>query len=67
MPCRARRRGVERQRVGGDEELLGHLINAPGPGRIRTGPMSEAFQRRLDTVGLSALFTICPTLTAAPN
>ncbi|MFD8061950.1 hypothetical protein ACFXA0_24315 [Streptomyces cyaneofuscatus] len=52
----------------GDDELLGHLINAhQTSGLTLIGPISDAFQRRLDTVGLSTLFTIRPTLAAALN
>ncbi|MGW9302153.1 STAS domain-containing protein [Streptomyces cyaneofuscatus] len=52
----------------GDEELLGHLIYAhQTSGLTLIGPISDLFQRRLDTTGLATLLTIRPTLTAALN
>ncbi|MCT6781890.1 MULTISPECIES: STAS domain-containing protein [Streptomyces] len=50
----------------GDEELLGHLINARRTSGITlVGPLSDSFRRRLDTAGVSALFTIQPNVAAA--
>ncbi|MFB8384558.1 anti-sigma factor antagonist [Streptomyces rubiginosohelvolus] len=50
----------------GGEELLGHLINAHHEADLNIiGPISDNFQRRLDTTGASELFTIRPTLAAA--
>ncbi|MFJ8251273.1 STAS domain-containing protein [Streptomyces sp. NPDC094466] len=50
----------------GDEELLGHLIHAQRATEFAlVGPITPAFQRRLDTTGTTALFTIHPDLTTA--
>ncbi|MEU5372493.1 STAS domain-containing protein [Streptomyces sp. NPDC005951] len=52
----------------GDEELLGYLMTAhQTTGLTLVGPLSDSFQRRLHTTGLTALFTIHPTLDAALN
>ncbi|MEU6807922.1 anti-sigma factor antagonist [Streptomyces sp. NPDC046831] len=50
----------------GDDALLGLLINARRTGGLDlVGPLSPSFQRRVHTAGLSAWFTVHPTLTAA--
>ncbi|MFJ4675680.1 anti-sigma factor antagonist [Kitasatospora sp. NPDC088783] len=50
----------------GDENLLGLLIKARQAGGVElVGPLSPSFQRRLDTAGVTAWFTIHPTLSAA--
>ncbi|MEU5137408.1 anti-sigma factor antagonist [Streptomyces californicus] len=49
----------------GDEELLRHLLHAHRAGLTLIGPISDSFQRRLDTTGVTDLFTIRPTLDAA--
>ncbi|MFJ5890280.1 hypothetical protein [Streptomyces californicus] len=52
----------------GNAELLGHLMTAhQTTGLTLVGPLSDSFQRRLDTTGLTTLFTIHPTLDAALN
>ncbi|MFQ6144644.1 STAS domain-containing protein [Streptomyces seoulensis] len=52
----------------GDETLLGLLINARQDAGVElVGPLSPTFQRRLDTAGLTAWFTIHPTLSTALN
>ncbi|MFD3973223.1 hypothetical protein [Streptomyces cyaneofuscatus] len=50
----------------GDEELLGHLINAQRATEFAlVGPVTPGFQRRLETTGTTALFTVHPDLTTA--
>ncbi|MFD7853411.1 STAS domain-containing protein [Streptomyces microflavus] len=50
----------------GNEELLGLLIGARRTcGVTLVGPLSPSFRQRLDTVGVTAWFTVRPTLTAA--
>ncbi|MEU0984065.1 anti-sigma factor antagonist [Streptomyces griseus] len=52
----------------GNEEFLSHLMTAhQTTGLALVGPLSDSFQRRLDTTGLTTLFTIHPTLDAALN
>ncbi|MFF5775171.1 anti-sigma factor antagonist [Streptomyces californicus] len=49
----------------GDEELLRRLLHAHRTGLTLIGPISDSFQRRLDTTGVTDLFTVRPTLDAA--
>ncbi|MEU5137428.1 anti-sigma factor antagonist [Streptomyces californicus] len=49
----------------GDGELLRHLLHAYQDGLTLVGPVSDSFQHRLDTTGVTDLFTIRPTLHAA--
>ncbi|MEU0759353.1 STAS domain-containing protein [Streptomyces microflavus] len=50
----------------GDENLLGLLINARRAESAElVGPLSPSFRRRLDTTGVTAWFTVHPTLGAA--
>ncbi|MFB6635344.1 anti-sigma factor antagonist [Streptomyces sp. NPDC056362] len=50
----------------GDEALLGLLLHAQEAGSVTlVGPICDSFQRRLDTAGVTTLFTICPTLADA--
>ncbi|MFD8117887.1 STAS domain-containing protein [Streptomyces microflavus] len=50
----------------GNEELLGLLIGARRTCDVTLiGPLSASFRRRLDTAGITAWFTVHPTLTAA--
>ncbi|MFD7797435.1 STAS domain-containing protein [Streptomyces sp. NPDC059759] len=50
----------------GDETLLGLLLDARGIGPVHlAGPISAAFQRRLDVTGTADIFTIHPDLSQA--
>ncbi|MFE5829280.1 STAS domain-containing protein [Streptomyces sp. NPDC056488] len=52
--------------IYGDETLLGLLVHARRFHDVElVGPLTPAFQRRLDTAGVTTWFTIHPTLTAA--
>ncbi|MER7760195.1 hypothetical protein [Streptomyces sp. NPDC097619] len=50
----------------GSEELLGLLLDARRAGGLElVGPLGDSFRGRLDRAGVTAWFTIHPTLTAA--
>ncbi|MFE6918816.1 STAS domain-containing protein [Streptomyces rubiginosohelvolus] len=50
----------------GDEELLGHLVDARRTSGVTlVGPLSDSFRRRLETAGVTALFTIHLDVAAA--
>ncbi|MYS11750.1 hypothetical protein GTW71_36195, partial [Streptomyces sp. SID6041] len=52
--------------VYGGDILLGLLLHARRFNDVElVGPLATAFQRRLDTAGVTTWFTLHPTLTAA--
>ncbi|MYV70251.1 anti-sigma factor antagonist [Streptomyces sp. SID2131] len=52
----------------GDETLLGLLVHARRFHDVElVGPLTPRFQRRLETAGVTAWFTVHPTLAAALN